>query len=553
MRPLGLLLGIFQALAIVAISVVFAMPMGAYLASMFSGRTTRLDMVFGPAERAVSWALGGLDAHDMDWKEYAFSLILTNATLWAFSFAALWALGMSPDLAFHTASSFVTNTDQQHYAGDTFSPVGQALVFTSLMFLSAATGLASAFAIIRGLKASDGKMGNFFWDLERGLIRVLIPLSIIFAIILVACGVPQSPGGTLEAKTINGDMQSIPLGPVASLEAIKMVGTNGGGYYGANSAHPYENPSPLTNVLELFFTLLIPLALPYALGIMIGNRRQGLMLMAVMLAIFVPMSLIMAWGESSSPYLPHAVEQISGYLEGKEARFSAYESAFYIAACTYVQCGASSCSITSMMPWAVLGAMFGMMAQCAPGGIGAGLDMMIVYVLLSVFIAGLMVGRTPEFLGKKVEPAEMKLIALIIIVHPIFVLTPTALTTLINPSHPIFTLNPGARGFAEVMYEFLSASANNGSGMAGLENSTLYFNVVSGLVMLLGRYVPLVAALAVAGLLAKKKPIGATIGTLPTDTPTFAAFLLGIIIIVGAVTFLPALSLGPLAEVFALR
>lgn len=539
-------------MTIVAISVAFAIPMSAYLAAIFSGKPTYLDRIFGPAERAVSWVLGGLDRHDMDWKEYAFSLILTNVILWAFSFAVLWALGMAPGLAFHTASSFMTNTDQQHYAGDAFSPLGQALVITALMFFSAATGLASAFAVIRGLKAADGKVGNFFKDVERGLVRVLLPLSVIFALILVACGVPQSFGGTLEVKAVTGAVQSIPLGPVASLEAIKMIGTNGGGYYGANSAHPYENPSPLTNVLELFFTLLIPLALPYTFGIMIGNRKQGLLLMAVMLAIFVPMSLIMACGESSNPYLPAAVQQASGYLEGKEARFSAYESAFYIATCTYVQCGAASCSVTSMMPWAVLGAMFGMMVQCAPGGIGAGLDIMLIYVLLSVFIAGLMVGRTPEFLGKKVEPAEMKLIALIIIVHPILVLTPTALTALISTAHNI-TLNPGARGFAEIMYEFLSASANNGSAMAGLENTTLYFNVVSGLVMLLGRYVPLVAALAVAGSLSGKRPIEATPGTLPTDNLTFAAFLLGIIIIVGAITFLPALSLGPLAEIFALR
>ncbi len=547
-----LLFGVFRALTIVAISVAFAIPMSAYLAAIFSGKPTYLDRIFGPAERAVSWVLGGLDRHDMDWKEYAFSLILTNVILWVFSFAVLWALGMAPGLAFHTASSFMTNTDQQHYAGDAFSPLGQALVITALMFFSAATGLASAFAVIRGLKAADGKVGNFFKDVERGLVRVLLPLSVIFALILVACGVPQSFGGTLEVKAVTGAVQSIPLGPVASLEAIKMIGTNGGGYYGANSSHPYENPSPLTNVLELFFTLLIPLALPYTFGIMIGNRKQGLLLMAVMLAIFVPMSLIMACGESSNPYLPAAVQQASGYLEGKEARFSAYESAFYIATCTYVQCGAASCSVTSMMPWAVLGAMFGMMVQCAPGGIGAGLDIMLIYVLLSVFIAGLMVGRTPEFLGKKVEPAEMKLIALIIIVHPILVLTPTALTALISTAHNI-TLNPGARGFAEIMYEFLSASANNGSAMAGLENTTLYFNVVSGLVMLLGRYVPLVAALAVAGSLSGKRPIEATPGTLPTDNLTFAAFLLGIIIIVGAITFLPALSLGPLAEIFALR
>jgi K+-transporting ATPase ATPase A chain len=492
--------GALQAITIVGISVVLAIPVGRYLAAVFSGKPTYFDWLFDPIERYLSWALKGLDSYDMDWKEYAVSLILTNAILWVFAFITLNALGMTPDLAFHTATSFVSNTDQQHYSGDTFSPAGQALVFTTLMFFSAATGLVTAIAIIRGLKATDGKLGNFFKDMGRGLIRVLLPLSIILALVLVACGIPQSSGGTLDVKTITGAVQSIPLGPVASFEAIKALGTNGGGYYGANSAHPYENPSPLTNVLELVFTLLIPLALPYAFGIMIGNRKQGLLILAVMLLIFIPMSLIMMYGESSNPYLPQAVQSTSGYLEGKEARFSGFESVFFTAVCTYVQAGAASASITSMMPWSILGAMFGMMAQCAPGGIGAGMVVMIIYVLLSVFIAGLMVGRTPEFLGKKIEPNEMKLIALIIIIHPIFVLTPTALTALLDPSHAV-ALNVGPRGFTEIMYEFLSASANNGSGMAGLRNTSLYFNIVSGLIILLGRYVPLVAALGVAGLL----------------------------------------------------
>lgn len=548
---MGFLFGVLQAMSIVAISVVVAIPAGAYLAAIFSGKPTYFDRFFNPVERAVSLGLKGLDKGAMGWKEYAVAMLLTSALLWAFSLAVLWALGMSPDLAFHTASSFVTNTDQQHYSGDTFRPIGQALVITTLMFFSAATGMATAFAFIRGLKATDGNVGNFFMDIEKSLVRVLVPLSIVMAIIFVACGVPQSTGGTLDVKMITGAVQSIPLGPVASLEAIKAIGTNGGGYYGANSAHPYENPTPLTNALQLILTLLIPLALPYAFGIMIGNRKQGLVLLGVMLLLFVLASLTMMYGEALNPYLPAAVQLPAGYIEGKEARFSAYESAFYIATCTYVQCGAASCSITSMMPWAVFGAMFGMMAQCVPGGIGAGLEVMLVYVLLSVFIAGLMVGRTPEFLGKKIDPNEMKLIVIIIIAHPVLVLVPTALTMLVTPSHAI-SLNSGPRGFSEIMYEFLSASANNGSGMAGLMNTTLYFNVLSGLIVLLGRFVPLVAMLGVAGLLSKKKPVEATIGTLPTDNLTFAVFLVGVIILVGAITFLPALSLGPIAEIFGM-
>ena len=259
---MGFLFGALQGMLIVLIAVLLSIPVGAYLAAIFTGRPTYFDRLFEPFEKAVSWVLRGMDGHEMDWKEYVISLLLTNAILWVFSFIVLWSLGMSPDLAFHTASSFTSNTDQQHYSGDTFSPVGQALVLTTLMFFSAATGLVSSFAIIRGLKATDGKIGNFFKDMERSLIRVLIPLSIILALVFVACGIPQSSGGTLDVTTITGAVQSIPLGPVASFESIKAIGTNGGGYYGVNSAHPFENPSPLTNVLELIFTLLIPLALP---------------------------------------------------------------------------------------------------------------------------------------------------------------------------------------------------------------------------------------------------------------------------------------------------
>ena len=479
----------------------------------------------------------------MDWKEYAAALLITNLFLWLITFAALWAAGMSPDLAFHTAVSFVSNTDQQHYSGDSFSPLAQMVILTTAMFASAATGMASAFALIRGLIARDGKLGNFFTDFTRSITRVLLPVAFLAALIFVACGVPQALGGALDVKTIAGAVQSIPLGPVASLESIKYFGTNGGGYYGTNSAHPFENPSPVTNLLQNILTMLLPFAIPYAFGVMAGNRRQGAVILAVMVIIFLPGSLIMVAGEASNPALPLGYP--AGYLEGKEQRFTAYESAFFVAVDTYVQSGGSSCSITSMMPLSVLHAMFGMMMQCTPGGVGAGFDVMIVYVLLSVFIAGLMVGRTPEFLGKKIEPREMKLIALVIIIHPVMVLLPTALTVILFPH---VALNPGARGFAEIMYEFLSASANNGSGMAGLANATPYFNVLSGLIIAVGRYVPLVVMIAIAGLLSKKKMIETTRGTLPTDNFTFALFLLGIILIIGAITFLPALTFGPLAE-----
>jgi K+-transporting ATPase ATPase A chain len=293
-------------------------------------------------------------------------------------------------------------------------------------------------------------------------------------------------------------------------------------------------------------TLLIPFSIPYAFGIMAGKRRQGVIVLIAMLTIFVTGAAVIMAGEGSNPVLH--LNSPDGYLEGKEQRFTAYETAFFLAVNTYVQSGGTSGSVTSMMPHAILGAMSGMMMQCTPGGVGAGFDVMLVYILLSVFIAGLMVGRTPEFLGKKIEPKEMKLVALVIIIHPILVLLPTALTIIMNPHVP---LNPGARGFSEIMYEFLSASANNGSGMGGLANTTPYFNVLSGLVIAVGRYVPLVAMIAIAGLLSRKKPIEATTGTLPTDNITFLLFLITIIVIVGAITFLPILTFGPLAELLA--
>jgi potassium-transporting ATPase potassium-binding subunit len=540
---MGLLLGAAQTLPIILISLILAIPLGEYLAMVFSRKGTPFDAAFDPVEKAVSGLMMGVDRDPMGWKEYALALLALNAILWAAAFVVLYAAGMSPDLAFHTAMSFVTNTDQQHYSGDTFSPIAQMLALTTLMFASAATGIASAFALIRGLVATDGKLGNFFSDFIRCIVRVLLPGAILIAIIFVACGVPQTLGGSLDVKSITGFVQSIPLGPVASLEAIKFIGTNGGGYFGANSAHPFENPSPLTNVVQCVLTLLIPFSIPYAFGIMVGKRRQGVIVLIAMATIFLIGAAMIVASENSNPAVH--VSSPDGYLEGKEQRFTAYETAFFLAVNTYVQSGGTSGSITSMMPLAVMGAMFGMMLQCTPGGVGAGFDVMLVYILLSVFIAGLMVGRTPEFLGKKIEPAEMKLVALVIIIHPVMVLLPTALTIIFNPHA---ALNPGARGFSEIMYEFLSASANNGSGMAGLANTTTHFNVISGLSIAVGRYVPLVAMIAIAGLLSRKKPIEATTGTLPTDNFTFLIFLIGIIVIVGAITFLPILTFGPIAE-----
>jgi potassium-transporting ATPase potassium-binding subunit len=342
----SILFGFAQVIPLMIISLVLAIPVGEYLALVFSGGRAPFDRFFLPIERGIFRLLMGLDRDGMDWKEYVAALLIINA--------------------FHTAISFVSNTDQQHYSGDAFSPPAHMAILTTAMFASAATGLASAFALVRGIISRDGRLGNFFSDFTRSITRVFLPVAFLVAPIFVACGIPQALGRSLAANTIAGGTQAIPLGPVASLESIKYVGTNVGGYYGANSAQPYENPSPVTNLLQNILTMLLPFSIPYAFGIMAGSRRQGVIILAAMVVIFLSGGSIMVASEASNPALP--LNYPAGYVEGKEQRFTAYESAFFTAVDTFVQSGGTSSSITSMMPLGVLHAMFGMMMQCAPGG-----------------------------------------------------------------------------------------------------------------------------------------------------------------------------------------
>lgn len=547
---MGVLPGIIQLLSIIVIALLLVVPAGNYLAAVCLKKKSRLDMLLQPLEKAILYGTGAYSGRNMTWKEYLVSLLIFNLSMWIVAVVALSAMGMSPDLAFHTASSFTANTDQQHYSGERdVSPAGQMLL-TALMFLSSATGLASAFAFVRAFIPSEGGPGNYFEDLVRILFRILLPGSILVSIVFVACGVPQTPGGVLEAHGLSGDVQTIPLGPVASLESIKYLGTNGGGYYNANSAHPFENPSPLTNAMQMILTMLIPFSMIYAFGVMIGSRRQGIILIASVLSIFCLAVLMIVAGAASSPYLPDDIIYTSGYLEGKEQRFTAFESVFFVAVNTYVQSGGTPCSISSMMPSGVFGAFVGMLLGCVPGGIGVGLEMLILYVIVSVFVAGLMAGRTPVFLGKKIEPREMKLVVSVIILLPMIILISSAATVAIMPVNEL-TLNDGTRGFSELVYEFISASANNGSGMGGLTSGTLYFNVISGILILIGRYVPIAIFLSIAGSISTKPTITDPRGSLRTESLTFAVFLSSILIVNCALSFLPLLVLGPLAEVIS--
>ncbi|MCD1296156.1 potassium-transporting ATPase subunit A [Methanocella sp. CWC-04] len=547
---MGLIIGVLQILTIILLATVLAIPMGKYIAGVFSRKKSFLDLIFSPVEKAALAATGEMGKYGMDWKEYLAALLLMNAAMWVLAISGFIIMGMSPDLAFHTASSFTANTDQQHYSGELqMSSYGQMMVIF-LMFSSSATGLASAFAFIRGFGTTGGKLGNYFEDMVRILVRILIPFSLLSAIIFAACGVPQVMGGELVMDTLAGGLQSIPIGPTAAMESIKFLGNNGGGYYNTNSAHPFENPSPLTNVVQLILTMLIPLSLPYAFGIIMGNKRQGYTLLAVILFIFISASVMLAVGTSDNPDLPSGITLPSGYIEGKEQRFTAFESVFFVATNTYVQSGGTTCSISSMMPMGVLGAMIGMMLGCVPGGIGIGLELLLAYSIVSVFIAGLMVGKIPEFMRKKIGTDEMKYVFLVIITFPIIVLISTASTILLMPSHDI-TLNDGTRGFSEILYEFLSASANNGSGMAGLQSSSPYFNILSGTLILIGRYVPISAFLGLAGLLSTKKTIEDTRGSFPTDTIIFAVLLICVLIMDSALSFLPVLAMGPLADLIS--
>jgi K+-transporting ATPase ATPase A chain len=552
----------FLTLAVLVVAVILATPvLGRYVADVLDGRPTPLSPVLGPVERGI-YRLAGIDpASEQGWRGYASSLLV-------FSFASIVVLyaqlrlqatlpgnptGVGPvpeDLALNTAVSFTTNTNWQYYAGEaTMAHLTQAAGLAVQNFASAAVGIVVAIALVRGIvRRTSSTIGNFWVDVVRTALYILLPLAFVAAIVLVWQGVPQSWSGPVAAATLEGGEQSIWLGPIASQESIKELGTNGGGIVNANSAHPFENPTPLTNLLELFLILVVPFSLTATFGVMAGDRRQGWTLFAAMALVYVvAASGAMLAEAGGNPLFPPAVDQALGNTEGKEVRFGAAGGGLWAATTTGTSTGAVNAMHDSLTPLGGLVPLLLMLlGEVTPGGVGAGLYGILVFALLTVFIAGLMVGRTPEYLGKKVEAFEMKMAMLIVVVIGASILGFTGAGS-VTDAATAGRLNEGPHGFSELLYAYTSQTANNGSAFAGLAGNT-YLNVTGALAMLVGRFAMIVPVLAIAGSLAAKRRVAPSAGTFPTTGVTFVVLLIGVIVIVGALSFLPAMSLGPIVE-----
>lgn len=543
-----------------------ARPMGLYLAAVFDGRRTWLSPVLAPLERGF-YRLGGVKADgEQDWKGYAASLVMFSllATLALFALMQLQHLlplnphgfgPVAPNVAMNTAVSFVTNTNWQAYSGEsTMSHLTQMAGLTVQNFLSAAAGIAVAVAFARGFaRRGTGQLGNFWVDMTRATLYVLLPISILFAIYLMASGVPQTLAGSLPATTLEGVPQDIAIGPVASQEAIKMLGTNGGGFFNANSAHPFENPDPWTNLVQMLSIFAIGAGLVVMFGRMVGDERQGWAILAAMCALFLVGTGIAYWSETQiTPALMSAgVDPSLGNMEGKEVRFGLSASALFAAVTTAASCGAvnamhdSFTAIGGMIPLVNI-----LTGEVIVGGVGAGFYGILLFAILAIFIAGLMVGRTPAYLGKKIEAREVKLAVLAILASPLAILIGTAIAASTDAGRAGI-LNPGPHGFSEILYSFASTAGNNGSAFGGLTANTDFYTYAHAIAMLAGRFLVIIPALAIAGSLAAKPTAPASAGTFPTNGPLFIGLLAFLIVVVGALTFLPALAVGPVAEATA--
>ncbi|WP_333905828.1 potassium-transporting ATPase subunit KdpA [Delftia acidovorans] len=539
-----------------------AVPMGQWLARCFTSEHHAW------IERLSFRALGVNPAERMGWQRYGLALLLSNGAMLLLGYALLRAQGwlplnalgnaaQTPDLAFNTAASFVTNTNWQAYSGESsLSNATQMVAITFMMFAGAITGVVAAAGFIRGLaRSSASDLGNYWVDYVRVLWRVMLPLSFVVALVYVWQGVPQALDGQVWATTLEGARQQILLGPVASLESIKHIGTNGGGFFGMNAAHPFENPTPLTNAIHILGMLLIPSAMTYAFGSMLLRRRQGWVLFGACLVMFVGfLALVFTAEQAGNPLLTAAGadQQISatqpgGNMEGKELRFGIADTALFVATTTAATTGSVNAMHDSLTPLGGLVPLAQMMINCVFGGDGVGLINLLQYAILTVFLAGMMIGRTPEFLGKKIEAREIKLVMLAVMAHPISVLGFTALAA-VWPDTLASLANRGPHGFSEVLYAYASGTANNGSAFAGLNANTPFFNTTIGLAMLAGRYLTLLPMLALAGSLAAKPTVPAGPGTFPTATPLFMGLLVFVVVVVGGLTFLPSLALGPVVE-----
>ncbi|GAP06042.1 K+-transporting ATPase, KdpA [Anaerolinea thermolimosa] len=551
----------------IGVLLILVKPLGSYMARVYQGERTFLSPVIAPIERFMLKIAGVKSNVEMTWKTYALTVLLFNLVGFFFLYLLLrfqqflplnpQALGsISPQLAFNTAVSFVTNTNWQSYSGETtMSYLSQALGLSVQNFLSAATGMAVLIALIQGLTGhSTNRLGNFWVDLIRSVLYILLPLSIILALLLVAQGVVQSFQPAIISQTVDQTSgvvsQTIPLGPAASQIAIKQLGTNGGGFYNVNSAHPFENPTPFSNFLEMLAILLIPAALTYTFGKMVGDTRQGWALLAAMTIILMLMISVTISAESQGNpvFTSMSVDQSGGNMEGKEVRFGVVNSSIWATVTASSSNGSVNTMLDSFSPLGGLVPMWMiLLGEVVFGGVGSGLYGMLAFVVIAVFVAGLMVGRTPEYLGKKIGIHEMKMAVLIVLIPVITVLFGTAIA--LTSSRGTATIfNAGPQGFSEVLYAFASAGNNNGSAFAGLGVNTDFYNITLGIAMLFARYALIVPILAMAGSLAQKKIVPASSGTMPTYTLLFIGWLIGVIIIVGALSFLPALALGPIVQ-----
>jgi len=531
--------------------------LGGYMASVFTGESFRGKKLFQWMENAVYKVSGVNSKVQMNWKEYTFALLIFNLAGLLFLFLiqlVQTSLPMNPKgitdvdwaLAFNTAVSFVTNTNWQSYSGETtLNPAVQMIGLTVQNFLSAGTGFAVLLVLIRGIRyKSTREIGNFWVDLTRSVVYILLPLSLLFALFLVSQGVIQTLKPNMDVTTLTGIHQIIPTGSVASQEAIKQLGTNGGGFFGVNSAHPFENPTPLSNFLEMLAILLIPASLTFTFGKMTGNVRQGWVLFIAMFLMFIAGLAIMLYSEYSSG----SVFGTTGLMEGKEMRFGITNSVLWANATTCASNGSTNGMLSSLSPLSGMVAMLNMMlGEVIFGGIGAGLYGMLIFVILTVFIAGLMVGRTPEFLGKKIEAFDVKMAILAVLAPNFVILVFTAISVMYPPALSSIS-NSGPHGFSEILYAFSSAGGNNGSAFAGLNANTTYYNLMLGIGMLIGRFGIILPVLAIAGNMAEKKRVPQSSGTLRSDTGLFVFLLIAVIMIIGALTFFPALALGPVIE-----
>ena len=587
--------GLAQIAILLGTLLALAVPLGAFMARLFEGRRTFLHPVLGPLERFV-YRVSGIDPEaEMAWTAYAGAMLAFSGAGWLLAFLIQRLQGLlplnpqslgavDPLLAFNTAVSFVTNTNWQAYAGEaTMSYLTQMAALTVQNFVSAASGIAVAVALIRGLtRRSAATIGNFWVDLVRATIYVLLPLALVLALALVSQGVVQtlSPyrdvvtleplrhadseagrAGATEGQRSAARTVTLAVGPVASQIAIKQVGTNGGGFFNTNSAHPFENPTPLSNFLENLALLLIPVALCLSFGSMVKDRRQGWALLAAMFILFIPLTtLALVQEQRGNPALnglgvdqSASRNQPGGNMEGKEVRFGIASSVLWASATTATSCGAVNSMHDSYTPLGGLVLMLLMqLGEVVFGGVGSGLFGMLVFVVVAVFAGGLMVGRTPEYLGKKIEPFEMKMASVAILVMPVVVLIATAVSVITSAGTSAMG-NPGPHGFSEVLYAFSSAANNNGSAFAGLNADTPFYKVATALAMLLGRFLVKIPVIALAGSLAAKRTVPPSAGTLPTHTPVFVGWLVAVVLIVGGLTFFPALALGPIVEHLALH